>query len=218
MASILERKKNIKKTSEKKTRAEYAEDALYREVWEEVNNDKTMAFIKKYGRVLIATALILLIVVTGAQIGIRNHNANKMAMATSYDVALENVDASALASISENSSGVNSDLALFQSYLIDHDTNKIEKLAENAKTQDFRDLARLHVVSVRGDKMTANEFENYLKPMTTKSSPFYYTAMLMIAQKYIASDERESADKWLEKIVNDSECPDTILTTAQMLR
>ena len=46
MASILERNKKL--TQKKKTRADYAEDALYREVWEEVNNEKTMAFVKKY--------------------------------------------------------------------------------------------------------------------------------------------------------------------------
>ena len=44
MASILERNKKI--AQKKKTREEYAEDALYREVWEEVNNEKTMAFVK----------------------------------------------------------------------------------------------------------------------------------------------------------------------------
>ena len=44
MASILERNKKLKPA--KKTREEYAEDALYREVWEEVNNEKTQAFIR----------------------------------------------------------------------------------------------------------------------------------------------------------------------------
>ena len=43
MASILERNKNVK--APKKTREDYAEDALYREVWEEVNNEKTQRFI-----------------------------------------------------------------------------------------------------------------------------------------------------------------------------
>ena len=48
MASILDRKKNMKPATPKKTREDYAEDALYREVWEDVNNEKTIAFFKKY--------------------------------------------------------------------------------------------------------------------------------------------------------------------------
>ena len=41
MASILERNKNVK--APKKTREDYAEDALYREVWEEVNRGNRTA-------------------------------------------------------------------------------------------------------------------------------------------------------------------------------
>ena len=55
MASILERKNKV--NAPKKTREDYAEDALYREVWEEVNNDKTLAFIKKYSKSMIVGAL-----------------------------------------------------------------------------------------------------------------------------------------------------------------
>jgi len=43
MANMLQRNKNIKQPI-KKTRQEYAEDALYREVWEDVNNEKTQQF------------------------------------------------------------------------------------------------------------------------------------------------------------------------------
>ena len=43
MTSILERNKNLKKPVAK-TREEYAEDALYREVWEDVNNEKRRSF------------------------------------------------------------------------------------------------------------------------------------------------------------------------------
>ena len=42
---MLERNKKTK--APQKTRAEHYEDALYREVWEEVNNEKTLRFIKK---------------------------------------------------------------------------------------------------------------------------------------------------------------------------
>jgi hypothetical protein len=60
--------------------------------------------------------------------------------------------------------------------------------------------------------------EKYLSDLNTKSSPFYYTAMLTIAQKYLAEDNHDAANKWLDKIINDENAPASISGTAQMLR
>ena len=217
MANMLQRNKDLK-PKEKKTREEYAQDALYREVWEEVNNEKTTQFIKKYYRQMVAAALVIMIVVTGVQIGIREYRARQIARAINYETAIENVDANALAAIGENTSGATADLALFQAYLLTGDTAKIEKLASNGDTRDFRDLARLHVIGIRGDEMTGVEVEKYLSALNTKSSPFYYTACLTIAQKYLSEDNVASANKWLDKIINDKDAPASISGTAQMLR
>jgi len=216
MATILERNKNVKPT--KKTREEYAEDALYREVWEEVNNEKTMAFVKKYSRYLIAGALGILIIATAIQIGVRTHRQNKLAVATNYETALENVDAAALASIGNNAGGATADLALFQAYLLDNDIAKLEKLASDGDTRDFRDLAKMHIVSIRGDEMTGADVEKYLSGLNTKKSPFYYTSRLVIAQKYLSEGNREQANVWLDTIINDQDAPAVISANAQTLK
>lgn len=216
MASILERKNKVK--APKKTREDYAEDALYREVWEEVNNDKTLAFIKKYSKYMVAGALSLLIVVTAFQIGVRTHRANKMAMAENYESAVLNMDANALAGIAKNASGANADLALFQAYVLDNDVTKLEELAKNGATRDFRDLAKMHIVALRGDDMTAADVEKYLSDLNTKKSPFYYTSRLVVAQKYLASGDRDSANKWLDVIINDADAPAVVSANAQTLR
>ena len=217
MATILQRNKDLK-PKQKKTFEEHAQDALYREVWEEVNNDKTTEFIKKYYRQMVSAALIIMIAVTGVQIGIREYHARQIARAVNYETAIENVDAAALAAIGENTSGATADLAMFQSYILTGDTTKIEKLAKNADTRDFRDLAKLHVIGIRGDDMSGSDVEKYLTPLTTKSSPFYYTAMLTIAQKYLSEGNTDVANKWLDKIINDNDAPASISGTAQMLR
>ena len=95
---------------------------------------------------------------------------------------------------------------------------KIEKLASDGDTRDFRDLAKLHVIGARGDEMTGAEVEKYLSDLNTKSSPFYYTACLTIAQKYLSEDNVEVANKWLDKIINDDAAPASISATAQMLK
>lgn len=219
MTSILERNNKVAKTPEpKKTREDYAEDALYREVWEEVNNDKTQAFIKKYSRHMIIGALALLIIVTSVQIGVRAHRNAKIAVATNYETAVLNMDANALAAISQDSSGATADLALFQSYIIDNDVKKLERLASHGATRDFRDLAKMHIVAIQGDKMSAQEVEKYLSGLDTKKSPFYYTSRLTIAQKYLATGDKAAADKWLNVIINDKDAPAVVSATAQSLR
>jgi len=217
MATILQRNKNLKKP-EKKTYAEHAQDALYREVWEDVNNEKTEQFLKKYWRYIVWAAVAIMFIVCAIQIGTRMYWSSKYATATVYESAIARVDAGALANLAHDSRGATSDLALFQSYLIDKDINKLEDLAKNGHTRDFKDLAKLHLATINGDKMETGEFVKYLSDMDTKKSPFYYTSRLMVAQKYLAAGETESANKILDKIINDKNAPDTISATAQTLR
>ena len=216
MASILER--NQKVAPKKKTRQEYAEDALYREVWEDVNNEKTLKFIKKYYRYMIAGALAIMIVATGFQIGARHIAAQKMRTAEMYETALESVNANNLAHFADDASGATADLALFQAYLLDGDVAKLERLADDGNTRDFRDLARLHIVNARGDEMAAADVEKYLSDLDTKNSPFYYTASLTVAQKYLSDGNRDAANKWLDKILNDKDAPASIIGVATTLR
>ena len=216
MATILQR--NSRQKPKKKTYAEHAEDALYREVWEEVNNEKTQRFIKKYARAFMIAAIAILIVVTGVQIGMRTWHASKIATAINYETAVANLDANALAAVAGDAHGATADLALFQSYMLDGDVAKIERLAERGKSRDFRDLARLHVVGLRGDEMTAADVEKYLAPLDTKKSPFYYTACLTVAQAYMAENNFDAANVWLDKIINDADAPVVVSASAQTLR
>ena len=217
MASILERNKNIKKPV-KKTYAEHAQDALYREVWEDVNNEKTQQFLKKYWRYIVGVAIGIMIIVCAIQIGNRVYWASKVATAQVYETAIANVDASALANLAHDKGGATSDLALFQSYLIDKDITKLEDLAKNGHARDFKDLAKLHLATINGDKMETAEFVKYLSGMDTKKSPFYYTSRLMIAQKYLAGGETDVANKILDAIINDKDAPASISATAQTLK
>ena len=216
MATMLERNKKVK--APKKTYAEHLQDALYREVCEDVNNEKTMQFIKKYSKHIMVAAFVIMIIATGIQIGVRTYRANKIATAAAYEMAIENRDANALAALSDNASGATADLALFQAYLLDNDVNKLEKLANDGNTPDFRDLARLHVVGIRGDEMSADEMKKYLSGMDSKSSPFYYTARITLAQKYLTSGDMATANKILDDLIADKNTPSTIAATAASLR
>ena len=141
-----------------------------------------------------------------------------MAIAETYETAALKMDADMLNAVAENTSGATGDLALFQAYMLDGDIEKLERLANNGDARDFRDLARLHIVGLRGDDMTAAEVEKYLAPLDTKKSPYYYTSRLTVAQKYLATGDRDSANKWLDIIINDPDAPAVISANAQALR
>lgn len=215
MATILERNKNTK--VQRKTREEYAEDALYREVWEEVNNEKTLSFIKKYYRHMLIVAGALIIIAAGIQIGLRVHHNARIAGAVNYEEALALGDAAALDALGR-AHGANGDLAMLQSYAMTGDAAKLEYLADNGKTRDIRDLARLHVVARMGDTWDAARVEKYLGELNTKKSPYYYTAILTIAQKHLADGNRTAANTWLDKIINDADAPATAMGMAVTLR
>ena len=217
MTNMLQRNKD-KSIKHTKTREEYAEDALYREVWEDVNNEKTQQFLKKYWRHIVGAVLGIMFIACGIQLGTRMHHAAKIAVAQQYEAAVLTMDAKALASLSKDSKGATADLALFQSYLMDKDIKKLEDLERNAHTRDFKDLARLHLVSIRGDKMPAAELEEYLSDMNTKKSPFFYTARLMVAEKYLAESNKDKADPILDMIISDKDAPSSVSATAQILR
>ncbi len=216
MANMLERNKNVKPV--KKTRADYAEDALYREVWEEVNNEKTMRFIKKYYKVILGVAIGIMIIAVGIQIGVRHKAMQKIRTAEQYETAITTMDPAKIAAVADNVDGATADLALFQAYLLDNDIAKIEQLAKDGNTRDFRDLAKLHVIGAKGDAMTAQQVEEYLSDLDTKNSPFYYTAALTVAQKYLSVGDKDTANKWLDKIIKDDKAPVSISGAAQALR
>lgn len=212
MANILKNRKSLPK----KTLDEYAEDALYREVWEEVNTQKMYIFLKKYSKHLIAGSIVILAIVIGIQISNYSHKKSITEFSTRYEMALANNDFNELNRLAVRTKSGMGDLAAFKSYLINRDVKTLEKLAENGATRDFRDLARIHLAGINGDKMTAGEFEKFMRPLDTKKSPFYYRASLLVAQKYLSADDKESAKEFLDKI--DSDAPNIISATATSLR
>ena len=91
-------------------------------------------------------------------------------------------------------------------------------MADKGHTRDFKDLSRLHLATMKGDKMSAAELEKYLSSMNTKKSPFFYTSRLMVAQKYLSVGDTEKANKILDEIISDKNAPASISATAQTLR
>ena len=211
----------------KKTYADHAEDALYREVWEEVYAQKLYDFARRNMRLIVAAAAITLALVA-AVITVRQINrSNALELANDYESAMTmnpSLAREALTRLAKKSGGGMGDLALFRAYqlaLANKDSAdavaKLELLAETGSTRDFRDLALLQLAQLRGDEMSGADFQKMLAPLLTKRSPFYFMGLLMTAQKYLAEGNRDDARGFLRKITSDNAAPATISGAAQML-
>jgi hypothetical protein len=179
--------------------------------------------------ILIAGAILVIIVVVAYQLN-SNYRANAAnAQAKMFESALAMRANGNMAGADEEfaraaakASGGMGDLALWESAMMDlrsgKGTAKLETLAADGSTRDFRDLALIRLSAIRGDSMSAKEFENSLSPVLTEKSPFYYTGMLLIAQKYVSTGDKDNADKWLDKIISDKQAPAVISAIAESLK
>jgi hypothetical protein len=227
MSNMLHRNKNLKPVQ--KSREDHTEDALYREISEEVHAEKVYRFVREHARLLIAAAISIVVIVITLQL-IRLNRANaREEQARRFESAVAMLDKGDLSAASaefavaaaRGSDGM-SDLALWESAMLDLQTNgsdaKLAQLAAEGETRDFRDLALIRLASIRGDAMSAEDFEKFMSPVLTKRSPFYYTGMLIVAQKYISSGNASGANKWLDKIITDKDAPTSIAAMAETLK
>ncbi len=227
MANMLSRNKNLKPA--KKTQEDHTEDALYREISEEVHAEKLYSFVKKHLRLVIAGAILIVIAAIGTQLYLHQRNVARDTGARLFESALNSgakgdfeKTQEAFARAAAKSSGGMADLALWESAMMDlrsgKGTAKLEQLAADAATRDFRDLALIRLAAIRESAMTGIQLEKFLSPVLTDRSPFYYTGMLLVAQKYLAAGDTASADKWLNKIIEDKDASASISAMAQMLK
>jgi len=215
-----------------KSKEELAEDALYREVNEEIRAQRAYEFIKKHSRLLIAIAATALIIVIGFQL-VKRHNALALKdSALAYESAAMMIDsgnpraaAEAFARAAKKSSGGMADLALFSAAKISLQTGdaaagieRLEWLAKSGATRDFRDLATLNLAMLKADDMTPNEFKQFTASLQTKRSPFYFTGLLLVAKKYLATGDADAARPWLDRITSDKDAPISIAAQAEMLK
>ena len=216
-----------KRNAPRKTKDDYAENALYREVWEEVYAQKAYDFVRRHMRVLIAAAIAVLVIAAGAVTVRQINRSHASELANNYESAMNMQPAlarEALTRLAKKANGGMGDLALFRAYQLAQSGGdradalaKLERLAVDGATRDFRDLALLQLAQLKGDAMTGADFQKMLAPLLTKRSPFYFFGLLTAAQKYLAEGNRDDARPLLRKITSDASAPASISAIAEML-
>jgi hypothetical protein len=154
------------------------------------------------------------------------HN-NRLEIANRYESAINmapNLSREALSRLAKKTKDGMGDLALFRAYQLAWAAGdradamaKLEKLAEGASTRDFRDLAIIQLAQLKSDGMPGDAFQKMLSPLLTKRSPFYFTGLLLAAEKYLAEDNADAARPLLKKISSDRDAPASISGVAEIL-
>lgn len=216
MASILER--NNKLNKHKKTIEDYKEDALYREVWEDVNNEKTYNFIKRYYKYIIIAIAVIILIFFSIRLIIIHQEKKHNAFLLQYETALSKLDNKKLEILSKSNERGMTDLALVYSYFMTLNKSQLNSLIKEAKTRDFRDFAIILNINSNGNKMSLKEFEKLISKINSKKSPFYWTGKLLLAQKYLTSNKQNEALEILNEITSDKDVPVIISSYAETLK
>jgi hypothetical protein len=211
----------------KKTIDEHSEDELYREVWEEVHIQKLYDFLRRHFKILIAAAVMAIVAVAAVVMVRHIKRSNALEVANGYESAMDMNPAlarEALSRLAKTTSGGMGDLALFKAYQLAVANNdradaaaKLEKLASDGATRDFRDLAVLQLAMMKADGMPADEVQKMMAPLLTKRLPFYFSGMLFVAEKYMAENNPDEARPLLKKITSDAHAPAGIAAAAEMM-
>jgi hypothetical protein len=196
-------------------------DELFREVDEEVRQDRYQDLVKRYGTyvvgavVLIVGATIAFVVWRDSQESARMADSERFLTAvveeqTSSEAALDQLreiakDGTAgyryLASLREASllaeAGKTADaVAVFDALA-----------ADEAYSTTYRDMAKIFAVANGMDLMSRDEVRNRMEPLNTPENPFRFTAREFLAVAAIGVGDANGAREMLRSIVEDQGTP-----------
>ncbi len=212
-----------------KLQAQIEEDALLREVVEDVKNDQFRQMWDKYGLfIIIAVAVILTATVSFE--GIKNWQLKKsQELSNAYSVALSlqnqgrfDESLQIYNELAENASGIYADIAKMQIANVFIEQNKVDDamailqnlINDTATLPEMRDIAALKLASYKLDSdAPADEISNLLTPLTVGENPSNIARELM-AMLYIRENDMAKAKEMYESIASSEDAPDNMKARA----
>lgn len=213
----------------KKLQNQINEDALLREVVEDVKNEELQQLWNKYGLfIIVGVALVLTVAISFESIrNWRDKKNQELSNAYSVAMSLQNqgrIDESLeiYTTLAEKASGIYDDLAKMQIANIYLEQGKkedalavLKALIESKSTiPQMRDVASLKLVSYKLDTdASKDEIMVLLQPMLEKEKGFEIAHELM-AMLYIRENDIESAKAQYQKIATSADVSEAIKSRA----
>ncbi len=202
---------------------------IFREVDEEVRQDRAVAFWSRYQGWFLVIAAIIVLATAGWRIYASRQQAQVEETGARYLAATQlsregkAADAiSNLESITRDGTAGYRQLAALRlaDELTETDaakaTAEFDRLSgDNTIDPLFRDVARLRAGMLLLDKANAKEATARLSPLATAGGPFRSTARELLAAAAIATDDLPTAGRWLDEIVRDPSAPADVRQRAE---
>ncbi len=215
-----------KKIKTRKSLMEREQDGLYMEVMDEVRHEKTMVFLKKWGKLFGIIAVVLLGGVLISQVIGNLRAKQQMKEAAIYQEASSQSVLLNATQMTEKLEELAKDgkygyqaVAYFKLADMELTKNNVAKAEEILKEatkkidqKELRDLAILKLGFLTADKMDVASAQDLLSPVLKKSSPFYYSANNLFGLICLKNNDTAKAKEIFEKIANDDEAPADIRT------
>jgi hypothetical protein len=202
---------------------------IFREVDEEVRQDRALAFWNRYQLWFLVAAALVVIATAGWRFHLHRQQALAEETGARYLAAVQasrdGRPADAAASLDaiarEGTPGYRQLAALraadeYTAVDASRALKSFEALASDTSLDPlFRDVARLRAGMLRLDAGDSRGAQAYLTPLAGGNNPFRSTARELLAAAAISADDFETAGRWLDEIVRDPAAPQDVRGRAE---
>ena len=206
-----------------------SDESLFREVDEEVRQEQFKKLWARYGNLLIAVCLLVILGVGGVQgwrywqqkqseaAGDGFFSAAELASSGKADEALKQFDTithpgfAVLASLREASLLVSQGKTAEAVKIYD------EVAANGSADQALRDLARVRAAAALADTAAFADIEARLKPFDAEGNPWRHVARETLASVQWRLKDYQGADRQVQAMLGDPETPPALRQRAQMM-
>ncbi|WP_413205256.1 tetratricopeptide repeat protein [Rhodospirillum sp. A1_3_36] len=198
------------------------EEALFREVDEDLRHEKMVAFWKQYGGLVIGAAILVVAIVAGAQGWKAYQASDREAAAAQYEAAQDLVAKgdtqgalAALEAVAENDSSGYAPLASLSRAAILAQDGKTEEAVtayKSVASDDrvdpvFRDAARVLAVMRGMDVLDPADVDSLLEPARAGTGPWRALAEELAAMSTLKRGDKDEAVALLRGLANDPQGP-----------
>jgi hypothetical protein len=204
---------------------------IFREVDEEVRRSQAEAVWAKYGSLIIAACVILVLGVAGYRYFDWQREKAAAEAGAKFEAALQLMQSgkssegeAALANVVAEGSGIYKSLAQFRiaTELGKRDAAAavkiFDELAGNAALDSaLRDVARLRAAALAADFQPLADLEKRMVPLLSPSSAWRHAAQEILAAAAIKANDLEKARRSLDAIIIDRDAPAAVKSRAELL-
>jgi len=213
-------------TQKKSTDAQ--QNALIREVWDGMREQKLLEFVKKHQKLIIFGISVFFISLAGIEAYKSFKRASVLEEARIFEQAINQepvVRQNMLTSLSETGShgyvGISVLMRADQAVRSGDISSALDILSKGYKqTSDteIKSLILLKEATLRADSLSFESLRDLLDPLLSAQDPFYASATLLLASKALDENNTETAQELLDSILADSSISFTIRSSAQELK